>query len=114
MLLASPVVIGRPLRCLHCACFQSLDTLWHRACNRGIHPYLAVALVQITVARSSGLTTTINKSAELVDALKRGIDLQENARLGDESAKKESKAWERDVKSRVGCLLWTPHRLPDA
>jgi len=56
---------------------------------------------QITVARSSGLTTTINKSAELVDALKRGIDLQENARLGDESAKKESKAWERDVKSRL-------------
>merc|ERR1712216_350843 len=56
---------------------------------------------QITVARSSGLTTTINKSAELVDALKRGIDLQENARLGDESVKKESKAWERDVKSRL-------------
>jgi len=56
---------------------------------------------QITVARSSGLTTTINKSAELVDALKRGIDLQESARLGDESAKKESKAWERDVKSRL-------------
>ena len=53
------------------------------------------------LARSSGLTTVINKSAELVDALRRGLELQEKSRSGDSTAKQDLPRWQRDVQSRL-------------
>ena len=52
-------------------------------------------------ARSSGLLTIINKSAELVEALKRGLELHEKAYTGDAQAKADLVPWQRDVKSRL-------------
>ena len=56
---------------------------------------------QIRLLRSKGLVTTINKSTELVNALSRGLDLHEAARMGDPQAKHDLEAWQRDVKSRM-------------
>ena len=56
---------------------------------------------QIKTSRSSGMTTLINKSAELIDALKRGLELQERSRIGDQQAKADLVPWRRDVKSRM-------------
>ena len=56
---------------------------------------------QLMLARSSGLTTSINKSSDLVDTLKRGLELNEKASRGDESAKADLVVWRRDVQSRL-------------
>ena len=57
---------------------------------------------QIKLARSSGLTTTINKSAELVDTLKHGLELQEKATMGDAQARNDLMTWEkRQVRDKL-------------
>ena len=53
------------------------------------------------LARSSGLTTIVNKSAELVETLKRGLELQEKSRTGDDQAKSDLIPWRRDVKGKL-------------
>ena len=56
---------------------------------------------QLKLARSSGLTTIVNKSAELVETLKRGLELQEKSRTGDDQAKSDLIPWRRDVKGKL-------------
>lgn len=57
---------------------------------------------QIKLARSSGLTTTINKSPELVETLKRGLEMHERSAAGDVEARNELQTWEkRDVRTRL-------------
>jgi len=56
---------------------------------------------QLRLARSSGLLTVVNKSAELVETLKRGLELQEDLSRGDDKAKAELTSWRRDVQSRL-------------
>jgi len=56
---------------------------------------------QVKLARSTGLVTIINKSADLVDTLRRGLELQERARTGDPQAQTDLIPWRRDVKSRL-------------
>merc|ERR1711871_1764866 len=56
---------------------------------------------QLLLARQSGLVTTINKSAELVDELKKGLELQEKSRKGDTQAKNDLSSWRRTVKSKL-------------
>jgi len=56
---------------------------------------------QIKLARSTGLVTIINKSADLVDTLRRGLELQEKARTGEAQARADLKPWQKDVRSRL-------------
>lgn len=56
---------------------------------------------QLQLARSSGLKTIINKSQELVEELKRGLELNEEASKGDEQAKADLLPWRRAVQSRL-------------
>ena len=58
-------------------------------------------ITQLKLARSSGLTTIVNKSTELVEALKRGLDLQERSAKGDGQAKADLGPWRRDVQGRL-------------
>merc|ERR1711924_123897 len=45
--------------------------------------------------------TIINKSAELVSSLQRGLEIQEQSRVGDQKAQKDLQTWQREVKSRL-------------
>jgi len=56
--------------------------------------------LQITYSRV-GIPTIINKSAELEDTLKHGLELQERVRIGDKTARKELDSWSREVKSKL-------------
>mmetsp|Transcript_45249 Transcript_45249/g.125472 ORF Transcript_45249/g.125472 Transcript_45249/m.125472 type:complete len:800 (+) Transcript_45249:3-2402(+) len=68
-----------------------------RAMEHQIHNELNL---QIKYARV-GLPTIINKSAELEDALQRGLELQELLRAGDKQAAKDLDGWQRDCKSKL-------------
>jgi len=56
--------------------------------------------LQITYSRV-GVSTTINKSAELEDTLQRGLELQELVRVGDKQAIRDLDAWSRECKSKL-------------
>jgi len=56
--------------------------------------------LQIQYSRP-GLSTIINKSAELEDTLQRGLELQEAAKMGDEVATRELDSWTKEAKGKM-------------
>jgi len=64
------------------------------------HQILGELTLQIKYSRP-GLSTIINKSAELEDTLQRGLELQEMCKIGDEAAKKELDSWTKEAKSKM-------------